>query len=231
MPQSALGLNVLGALHSQNGVLAIYDSEALVRVASSLKCSRPANHVPELVDGFTIHEWAAFGRLKSSIASRTCRENGALKKQVADLTSSSDPLFESDPWLDMKKNVDREAAASDSFDSWSTWQLKKALPLSNVTRAVWADQADLGQMDESQATVTLENQAEFTTASLSDVALSGDKTSQLAALVLTTVLVEPVFGNAAGEELNVQYNLVAPPPMEKGGCSVNPQQVLGVPPQ
>ncbi len=37
----------------------------------------------ELLDGFTVEQWAAYAKLKAGIATRICRENGSLKQQLA----------------------------------------------------------------------------------------------------------------------------------------------------
>ena len=45
-----------------------------------------------LVDGFTIDQWATYGRRKSEIASRVCKENGALKAKLASIGHSAEDV-------------------------------------------------------------------------------------------------------------------------------------------
>ena len=127
------GLGISAVLQTKRGDLVIYDSEAVAKVVAALpEVSQlpdyfsdppPAPPPLELLDGFTIEQWAKFGKLKAEIASRVCRENGSLKKKLASYShpetrvdlaandkaghggqSCHDVLFEKDPWR-RPKNV------------------------------------------------------------------------------------------------------------------------------
>ena len=129
----------------------MYDSEAVAKVIGALpRCdaSPPSGHcfdappAPpplELLDGFTIAQWAIYGKLKSEIATRVCRENGALKKQLASIAhpvasngcgNGHDKIFENDPWYSARpkeKDSEGELVSVPSvqdpieFNAWSNW--------------------------------------------------------------------------------------------------------------
>ena len=150
------GLNVTAVLQTQCGNLVMYDSEALVKVIGALPscgASPPSGHYsdappapppPELLDGFTIAQWAIYGKLKSEIATRVCRENGALKKRLASIahpvTSNGcgdgrDSIFENDPWYSARPDEkDRECELMSApaahnpieFKAWSNWRSASA---------------------------------------------------------------------------------------------------------
>ena len=52
----------------------------------------PAAPRHELLYGFTIGEWALYGKKESEIAGRVCRENGNLKRQVNPPVEPMEPL-------------------------------------------------------------------------------------------------------------------------------------------
>jgi hypothetical protein len=54
--------------------------------AAAQSCTPPS----ELIDGFDIHSWAAYGRRKSKVASRVCKEVGRLKSLLATLELDMD---------------------------------------------------------------------------------------------------------------------------------------------
>ena len=139
---SDVGVLPVAALDSPAGHLYFYDVAAIATVIKSLSsaCS-PAS--PALLEGFTMEQWAAFGRRKSAIASRVSKENGALKAKLlsagrvtdeAEMTarrsrtdannlSPIDPLQVNDPWFgrsvprDLRDTVNSACSCS----PWSAW--------------------------------------------------------------------------------------------------------------
>ena len=91
-------LRIAAILQSQCGNLVIYDTDAIVKIVGALprgimcsmsspQCDDPPPCPPpvELLDGFTLQQWSTYAKLKASIASRVCRENGVLKMRLASL--------------------------------------------------------------------------------------------------------------------------------------------------
>ena len=91
-------LRIAAILQSQCGNLVIYDTDAVEKIVGALSrgimCSmsspqcddpRPCPPPVALLDGFTLQQWSTYAKLKASIASRVCRENGVLKMRLASL--------------------------------------------------------------------------------------------------------------------------------------------------
>lgn len=93
----------------------------------------------ELLEGFSIHQWSAYTKLKSGIASGVCRENGILKKKLAakchghgcvtadGAASDADPVYLLDPWrvssqAEKIKRAMNPTARLDGTSAWSKWQ-------------------------------------------------------------------------------------------------------------
>jgi hypothetical protein len=139
---AAAGIVPVAVLVSPAGHLYFYEAAAITTVINSLSltCSPAA---PKLLDGFTLEQWAAFGKRKSAIASRVCKENGALKAKLASSGGDSDdgepsirrlgtetsnmapvdPLQANDPWFGCSApRVSCDVVnASSSGSSWSAW--------------------------------------------------------------------------------------------------------------
>ena len=80
-----VGVLPVTVLDSSAGKVYSYNAAAIAAVINSVSCScSPASPAcPALLDGFTMEQWAAFGRRKSAIASRVAKENGVLKARLA----------------------------------------------------------------------------------------------------------------------------------------------------
>jgi hypothetical protein len=144
-------VDIIASLITSCGPLQIFSLEALEvalskisRIpthAGSLSDEAPAPLPPpvELLDGFTINQWAAYAKLKSQVASRMCHENGLMKRKLVNLDNcrsalppaasaeKGDPLFAEDPWqaASSKLAAPRNCAASTSVSSeahlWTAW--------------------------------------------------------------------------------------------------------------
>jgi hypothetical protein len=142
---------IIASLTTACGPLQMFSLEALELAlakistmptqAGTLSDEAPAPLPPslELLDGFTINQWAAYAKLKSQVASRMCQENGMMKRKLANLDNwrpalppaavaeKGDPLFASDPWqaASSKLAAPRSGAASTSASSdvhlWADW--------------------------------------------------------------------------------------------------------------
>ena len=102
----------LAVLHSGCGDLHIFDGDSLAKLVMSLPrhsldSGTPAKETTSfdsqalLHDGFTIEQWTSYGRQKAKIASTVCKENGLLKRRLAEklgVKNDTDMLFENDPW-------------------------------------------------------------------------------------------------------------------------------------
>ena len=166
------GNHVTAILRTYCGDLLIFDTEAIDKVVGALpqvlpsltsaSCYDPPAPPPpvELVDGFTITQWSTYAKLKASIASRVCQENGALKKQLASLCRTddkdlSDKLYEQDPWRTPNADkVDQECDTVSSASAYSTaalnaWSKWRAAPETTTT-----DVASIGE-DTGAAAVEL----------------------------------------------------------------------------
>ena len=121
------------------------NEEVLLRIISELVAyvsSGPFQSLPRQsgeafqarLDGWTLNEWRQWGKQKASIASRTCRENGALKERIASLDleitklstecSSTDPLTVNDPWAGaslLEENI-RSLKKEQGGDAWANWK-------------------------------------------------------------------------------------------------------------
>ena len=159
------GQHICALFQTECGDLVVYDCEALSKVvaalprrdhlrpASNLSAPPPAPPPLEVIDGFTASQWASYAKLKASIASRMCRENGALKKQALFQTNCSTPvgfsmktlqgqrdqknnsedrrdeLFEHDPWHSEKEPAntmeDAETSANSFLPGADAWSTWK----------------------------------------------------------------------------------------------------------
>ena len=143
--------HVIASLTTSCGPLQMFSLEALELAlakistipmqAEALSDEAPTPLPPpmELLDGFTIHQWAAYAKLKAQVASRICHENGLMKRKLANLDNwrpalppaaladKDDPLFAADPWqaASSKLAAPRSGAASTSASSdvhlWADW--------------------------------------------------------------------------------------------------------------
>ena len=138
LPVGAMFTAPLAVLHSGCGDLHIFDGDALAKLAKSLpshsmeigsmaKEPSPFVSLPNLHDGFTIEQWASYGRQKAKIASTICKENGLLKRRLAEKMRAEDNvdmLFQNDPWQAtmIARSRDTETVASDPCaDLWASW--------------------------------------------------------------------------------------------------------------
>ena len=142
---------IIASLTTACGPLQMFSLEALELAlakistiptqAGTLSDEAPAPLPPslELLDGFTINQWAAYAKLKSQVASRMCHENGLMKRKLANLDNwrpalppaavaeKVDPLCAADPWqaASSKLAASRCVAASTSASSdvhlWADW--------------------------------------------------------------------------------------------------------------
>lgn len=130
-------LAVIACFDTAHGPLSIYNHEALLAVCSALPVVKFMDDQPQtLLEGFTLERWAAYGRRKSSIASRICKENARLKAAIGhppDALSPTcdrvadkspiviDPLMMNDPWcgcsLAHEVSIDNPPCRS----MWSSW--------------------------------------------------------------------------------------------------------------
>ena len=124
-------------LSTKCGDLFVFDLEALAAVMATISVNQtflpslaqqgpsatcsPPDQVPvgkDVVDGFTIQQWAEYAKLKARIASTMCKENGRLKQQSASVMNKgnidvkplaavndkgtdnigNDSVYQSDPW-------------------------------------------------------------------------------------------------------------------------------------
>ena len=141
----------IAILASPSGDMHFFTSEAL-KIWADMKASLRSILPPSpsaagasqvsCLDGFDIHQWAAYAKKKSSIATNICRLNGALKLQRSQVKSDNDvcppaqdDIFTTtDPWLNAKMppplaSLDVEA------DLWSGWGQKLCEPDSNLQAA------------------------------------------------------------------------------------------------
>ena len=94
------------------GPLQIYSPQALHAICSALPIVKHDDAQPQaLLEGFTFQQWASYGRRKSRITSKVCKENGRLKailestnsnwdkrNKVKSAHDDEDPLIFNDPW-------------------------------------------------------------------------------------------------------------------------------------
>ena len=134
-------------------MVARQNEESLLRIISDLVAfvsnrqfqSDPVHLAEARLDGWTLIEWKDWGKQKTSIASKVCRENGALKERIACLdhdmaklyieTSLTDPLTVNDPWPGASPLGDgRLSFTEDQYgDAWAEWKI--ASMLENTSQA------------------------------------------------------------------------------------------------
>ena len=142
---------IIASLTTSCGPLQMFSLEALEMALSKISTFptqagdlADETHAPspppvELLDGFTINQWAAYAKLKSQVASRMCHENGLMKRKLANLDSwrsalpsaafaeKGDPLFVEDPWqaasskLAAPRNCAASTSASTEAHLWADW--------------------------------------------------------------------------------------------------------------
>ena len=134
-------------LHSKCGELCIYDIEALCKMVlalpdmSILPAIAPptATSDPQLLEGFSITQWAKYAKHKAKIASSVCRENGLLKKSPVmpsaprfhtdcEDCATQDMIFVKDPWSSAVTentlgsiSTDCQPTALIEVGDWSDW--------------------------------------------------------------------------------------------------------------
>lgn len=129
----------VACLLSQKGPLQIYDTSAFLSVLQKLPdltiggCNvADGAALPAEVDGYSPMAWCQYAKTKAKIASRICRENGALKARISVLEDDlarlrnheADPLCGADPWVG--KSIGSMAVRSSTkcrldADAWSQW--------------------------------------------------------------------------------------------------------------
>ena len=148
----------LAILHSKCGELHFFDRSSLFSALSTLQLDmQPAvehgikteeaseglgaagKAFASLYDGFTIEQWAAYGKKKAKIATAVSKENGQLKQQFASILAGGskdqhngsgrnvDYVFESDPWgsphsKKVKHNISGASTHGVVYDAWSSWK-------------------------------------------------------------------------------------------------------------
>ena len=164
----------MAILHSECGALQIFDGDALAKLVMSLpRHSMDAGDImrgptpsvtPQILhDGFTVEQWISYGRRKANIASAICKENGLLKKQLAEtlrVTVAADLIFEIDPWQSASLTGTGDAATTIvscehcEEDAWGNWK-KSSRPTSrlSVPDSADADEAEDVQEESNPATM------------------------------------------------------------------------------
>jgi hypothetical protein len=136
-------MSAIAVLDSAIGQLHIYDIKAFGSLVESLAKSPTMLHVGHraeqqiLVDGFTIEQWAAYGRHKAAIASKVCKDNGRLKAMLDSMShrrgklvtnsaderacDDDDPLVSNDPWRGCSFPPSASASEPPCLSLWSSW--------------------------------------------------------------------------------------------------------------
>ena len=74
-----------------HGPLQIYSQQALHAICSALPIVKHDDaQAQALLEGFSLEHWASYGRRKSRIASKVCKENGRLKAMLESTSSNWD---------------------------------------------------------------------------------------------------------------------------------------------
>lgn len=95
----------------------------------------PQQRRVELLDGFSIEQWASYAKRKARIATTICKENGALKAKLnarggdpCNIRGGHDGVFENDPWSAASSNFGRRTGDStvstwndSGKEAWSNW--------------------------------------------------------------------------------------------------------------
>ena len=164
----------LAVFSSPLGQLTIHDLNALQTMVNALMGAARQTHasahleVPGLLlEGFSIEQWAVYGRRKAAIASQVCRENGKLK---AALTASRcgivdagrqeatedllhlDPVMENDPWAGCSLPASQTGVtggAPDCSSLWSNWAPR--IIASDETETVLKNSSNSSSKDDRQA--------------------------------------------------------------------------------
>ena len=135
----------------------------------------------ELLDGFSIQQWASYSKRKSNIASSVCKENGELKaklaNQVFEVPESSgqphgakpdncDVIFVNDPWRASAPTVATEVGSTASTfddklrDPWTNWHGSAVAKNTGSCDAV-GDQVSVSGSPEVKAATLAEISALF----------------------------------------------------------------------
>jgi hypothetical protein len=164
----AMETPLVAVLLTEYGPLQLYSLQALqgtvaalpknFKIASEFSPAAAPDNV-DVKEGWGIEQWSYWGRKKSALASKICKENGALKARIADLearisaTPNSmnggiDPLHQFDPWADsLCEQYPREVVTAIFEDAWAAWRpqrLQRGLVLSSLPAesSKWDDIVD-----------------------------------------------------------------------------------------
>ena len=87
--------HIIASLTTSCGLLQMFSLEALEVALAKIsaiptqagnlsdQAPAPLPQPVQLLDGFTINQWAAYAKLNSQVASRMCHENGLMKRKLA----------------------------------------------------------------------------------------------------------------------------------------------------
>ena len=107
---------VLDRAQFDNFAVEFFDAQELHKFLNATQnpcAAAPCSAQLLLVDGFTIDQWSGYARLKASIASRVCCENGNLKAQLHAFSSVGDP------WAN--RSLSTVVHAEPAHDPWQHW--------------------------------------------------------------------------------------------------------------